>query len=131
MRAIEKLRSEAQENGNINWDEGFLSLISFLEQTLEGSEVLTAPHLEVMKGDLARLRDFRTLNEVEGELDPDSLPYVEDDLYDRLVHFVVRFSRLHPQPIPRASNPILLVDRSGLQRSTGHVCYVAWKRLPQ
>ena len=36
LRAVEKLRWEAQENGNINWDEGFLILLSFLETQFLG-----------------------------------------------------------------------------------------------
>lgn len=34
IRAIEKLRGEAQRNGNINWDRGFVIFCDFLETTL-------------------------------------------------------------------------------------------------
>ena len=34
IRAVEKLRHEAQNNGNMNWDEGFEMFCSFLWETL-------------------------------------------------------------------------------------------------
>src|SRR5689334_112920 len=67
LRAIEKLRWEAQENGNINWDEGFVILIDFVEQTLATSGVLTPSERQVMKSDVDRLRNFVPVDDFEDE----------------------------------------------------------------
>jgi hypothetical protein len=94
LRAIEKLRWEAQENGNINWDEGFVILINYLEATLLAEPMFSAADRVQIEADLTRLRN-------------DEQPYVDDDLYDRLTAAVVRLARAKPELIARAQNPSL------------------------
>ncbi len=40
LRTIEKLRDEAQRNGNVNWDEGYEILSNYLLSTIEKSNIL-------------------------------------------------------------------------------------------
>jgi hypothetical protein len=94
LRAIEKLRWEAQRNGNINWDEGFVTLINYLESTLLAEPMFSAADRIAIEADLIRLRD-------------EEQPYVEDDLYDRLTAAVVRFARAKSELIARAKDPSL------------------------
>ena len=98
LRAVEKLRWEAQENGNINWDEGFLMLLDFLDKHLAGQGI---------KADLAQLREFLPVAELDDDADRASLPCVEDALYNRLEAAVVAFARAHPRPLPHTRNPRL------------------------
>jgi hypothetical protein len=107
LRAVEKLRWEAQGNGNINWDDGFLTLIGFIRTTLNAETSFTAAELNTINADLDRLRDFTAVDELDDVTDHGALPYVEDDLYDRLTGFVAKFARAHPTPIPRGINPAL------------------------
>ena len=107
LRATEKLRWEAQENGNINWDDGFLILISFLEQRLLSHPGFSLLDRETIQGDLSRLRDFLPVEQLDDDKDAGSLPYVEDDLYDRLTSYVVAFTRANPQPLLHQANPLL------------------------
>lgn len=107
LRAIEKLRWEAQENGNINWDEGFLILLSFLESQLGSHTGFDEADLKTIQRDIHRLRNFLPVNELDGESGGGSLPYVEDDLYNRLEDFVVAFARANPEALPHAANPLL------------------------
>jgi hypothetical protein len=107
LRAVEKLRWEAQENGNINWDEGFLILLSFLETQLVGHAGFGESDQKTIQRDVHRLRNFLPVDELDDESDSGSLPYVEDDLYDRLEEFVVAFSRANPVALPHAANPLL------------------------
>lgn len=100
LRAVEKLRWEAQENGNINWDDGFVILVDFLEQTLNAHAGFTDAERAIIHADLHRLCQ-------NDESDTGILPYVEDDLYDRLTRFVVAFARANPEPIERKTNPNL------------------------
>src|SRR5262245_43989025 len=102
LRAVEKLRWEAQENGNINWDDGFVLLTDFLRVTLTTHPGFNDSDRRIIKSDLDRLKHFVPPGETRG-----SLPYVEDDLYDRLTTYVVRFSRDRPTPIARLPNPEL------------------------
>ena len=108
LRAVEKLRWEAQENGNINWDEGFVTLVTYIEQTLRTHAAFTDSERRYFMADLDRLRHFVPVNELDDESDSGSLPYVEDDLYDRLTGFVVVFARANPEPLERELNPRLL-----------------------
>jgi hypothetical protein len=94
LRCVERLRWEAQNNGNGNWDDGFEAFITFLGDTL-CAEPGMAGRKEAIKTDLALLRDF-------------DHPYLEDDLYDRLTEHVVVYCRLHPRVIDRPVNPDLL-----------------------
>lgn len=107
LRAVEKLRWEAQENGNINWDDGFVILIDFVEQTLSTHAAFSTSERQVVKADLHRLRHFVPVDEFDDESNSGSLPYVEDDLYDRLTAFVVAFARANPEPLERQLNPRL------------------------
>lgn len=107
LRAVEKLRWEAQENGNINWDEGFVILMDFLEQTLSAHAAFADSERRVFMADLQRLRHFVSVDEFDDESDRENPPYVEDDLYDRLTGFVVAFARAYPEPLERELNPRL------------------------
>ncbi len=94
LRAVEKLRWESQNNGNVNWDDGFESFIAFLERTLIGEPKLSAEQKASATADLAILADFEH-------------PYTEDDVYDRLEENVVAFCRIHSRIIERAIDPNL------------------------
>jgi hypothetical protein len=107
LRAVEKLRWEAQNNGNINWDDGFVILIDYLRTTLNADASFTDADRHAVNSDLDRLRNFTAVDELAVGADDGELPYLEDDLYDRLTGFVVKFARTHPVPLARADNPAL------------------------
>lgn len=54
LRAVEKLRDEAQRNGNINWDGGYETLIAYLRDNLLGSTLFDQTAAEEMESDLDR-----------------------------------------------------------------------------
>jgi hypothetical protein len=95
IRAVEKLRDEAQRNGNINWDDGHEILANFIRETLLGSEMFGEEARDEVERDVARLLDFED-------------PETSDDVFDRLTDRVVEWSNAHPQPVPHAHNPKLL-----------------------
>ena len=105
LRAVERLRWEAQGNGNINWDEGFIALIDFLEKTLSTLAFCSDDDRRRLKSDLDRLRNFLPVDQLESDLERENLPYVEDDLYDRLTDFVIAFARANPTPLAHEKNP--------------------------
>jgi len=89
LRANEKLRDEAQRNGNINWDDDFERLVDFLEMTLCKSKRLFRDPGKSMRQDLERLRLFDD-------------PCTDDDVFDRIEHAIFVFCRRHRQLIPYA-----------------------------
>jgi hypothetical protein len=96
MRAVEKLRDEAQRNGNINWGKGHVILAEYLRATLTGSGVFEEATMQEIGRDIDRLLDFQE-------------PETSDNPYDRLTDRVVEWSRAHPEPAPRDRNPELQI----------------------
>jgi len=90
LRGVEKLRWEAQNNGNINWSDQFEDLASFIEQTLVESGDFDVAAAAEIRADIARLRNFDE-------------PETNDAPYDRLSDRVVEWSRAHG-PVPRAQD---------------------------
>jgi len=105
LRAIEKLRWEAQSNGNANWDDCFVMFVDLLGRHLLGEPGLTSQAKAEITADLDHLKAFRPVDDLTEEEDLGSLPHVEDDLYDRLTSHVVSYCRLHPQLVLLEPNP--------------------------
>jgi hypothetical protein len=94
IRAIEKLRDEAQRNGNANWDESHVILAEFVRDTLVDSELFDeATNVEIDR-DVGRLLDAE-------------VPEASDEPYDRLADRVVEWARAHADPVPHEPNPRL------------------------
>jgi len=105
LRAVERLRWEAQGNGNINWDDRFEMFLDFLEDHLQTEPHFSSEIRASIASDLERLRNFLPVRELMDGSDAAKLPYVDDDLYDRLASHVVSFCRLNARLIPHRHNP--------------------------
>lgn len=92
IRAVEKLRYEAQNNGNGNWDEGLERFCEYIWDILNDSKTFESHSLEEIKFDIKTLLDYEN-------------PYLEDDLYDRITDRVVEWSIAHNGPIRRENDP--------------------------
>jgi prepilin-type processing-associated H-X9-DG protein len=92
IRAVEKVRDEAQRNGNVNWCDGHALLVGFVRHTLLTSGPFSAAVVAEIERDTGRLLDFEH-------------PETSDEPYDRLSDRVVEWSREHPDPLPRELNP--------------------------
>ena len=90
---MEKLRDEARRNGNLNWDDDFEILVSFLDQHLSDSKVFSDETIGRSTSILARLRKFDD-------------PYTDDDLYDDLGDRVVEYYQYHGSKV-HTTNPNL------------------------
>lgn len=102
IRAVEKLRWEAQNNGNGNWDDeagsvdqGFIRFCDFLEKTLAITPSFDVAALQEIRADVARLRDF----------EHPYLAYLEDHLFDRLSDRIVEFRRYLGKLATHAPDP--------------------------
>ncbi|MEU8207386.1 hypothetical protein [Streptosporangium sp. NPDC049046] len=87
LRAVEKLRDEAQRNGNVNWGEHFEQLLAYLCEKLTASGLFDAETLKELSADLDRLADFER-------------PLTDDEPFDRITYRVVDWYRAHPEPVP-------------------------------
>jgi hypothetical protein len=95
LRAVEKLRDEAQRNGNVNWDEHHKRLLVYLREKLIGSGSFGAEALKGLAADLDRLADFEH-------------PLTDDEPFDRITYRVVDWYRAQPKPVPHKHDPDLL-----------------------
>lgn len=94
IRAIEKLRDETQRNGNANWDEGFEIFCQFILDTLCKSGVFDETIQEEIKNDINTLRNYK-------------IPYLEDDIYERITDHIIEWYHENPSPIFKPYNPNL------------------------
>jgi hypothetical protein len=94
MRAVEKLRDEAQRNGNVNWRDDHVILIDYIQDTLINSGLFDDAAVREIKSDTTRLLDY-------------DHPETAGEPYDRLTDRIVEWSRAHPDALPRQRNPRL------------------------
>lgn len=94
LRAVEKLRDEAQRNGNINYDKSHLILANFLRNTLISSGIFNAGEIEKIESESEKLMH-------------EEYPYTEDDVYDYLGDKVCEFYLAKPTLVKHENNPEL------------------------
>ena len=95
LRAVEKLRDEAQRNGNINYFDSHLQLAKFIMNTLMDAGLFDKATQAQIKSATKKLMKANS-------------PYLEDDVYDYLVDQICEFYLKHPAPIPHVKNPAIL-----------------------
>jgi hypothetical protein len=94
LRAVEKLRDEAQRNGDGNWDAGHEILARFVRDTLIDSALFDPDQRAEITRAVDRLLDY-------------DRPELRDSVYDLLAERVVDWCRKHPEPVPHRRNPKL------------------------
>jgi len=88
LRQVEKLRNEACDNGNMNWDDNFEWFCDFLKKTLIDSKLF-------IEKDEKRIDTILTFLKENPEF-----PYTQNDVYDYLADAVGTFYLAHKEPIP-------------------------------
>ena len=99
LRQTEKLRTEAMDNGNINWDDNFEWFCYFIGETLFSFDGLDEKEkhnigfiLEYLRQCGNYARHFRDGDIPRGAVDIQLIPYVENDLYDYLSDAIAKYS---------------------------------------
>jgi hypothetical protein len=96
LRSVERLRDEAQQNGNANYRKDHRRMAVFVRDTLVRSGIFD-------KGEVETIRNGTHL------LMKASRPYTKNDVFDHLVDQVCVFYTRNPNPIPyKARRPALL-----------------------
>jgi hypothetical protein len=90
LRAVEKLRDEAQRNGNLNWCGDHVILAGYIRTQLMGSGLFTGNAARQVEQDIDRVLDAER-------------PETSDEPYDRLADRIVEWSHAHPEPVPAIS----------------------------
>lgn len=92
LRAIEKLRDEAQRNGNINFNKNCHGiLIDYLRQNLVDENIFEKETTTEINADLDKLSKKNS-------------PYTDDDIYDRITNRIVDWYLKNPKQIAHKKN---------------------------
>jgi hypothetical protein len=92
LRAIEKLRDEAQRNGNVNFHKNCHGLlIEYLSKHLINKNIFDREKIIQISSDLKRLSKSNA-------------PYLEDDIYDRICDRIVDWYLNNPTLISHTQN---------------------------
>lgn len=111
LRELEKLRCEAQDNGNINWDDDFAYFCDFIKDTLNQQNIINKEEkrrisivLEYFKTCGNYARDFHCGILSKESIDIEKIAYIKDDLYDIVADGIGKLQAEYPEPIPYVKN---------------------------
>lgn len=111
LREIERLRWEAQENGNINWDEDFAYFCDFISSAISEQPVFSDAEKDEVASIMERLKSYgeysKKVNDGEipyEDIDMYRIAYVEDDLYDIICDKIAWLHMENPEPLPYERN---------------------------
>lgn len=92
IRAVARLRDEAERNGNANWDEGYELFCDFIEINSHSWRMADPVVRERIETILNRIRQPR-------------FAYSDYSYFDELADYAVIWCLRHPEPIPKPHDP--------------------------
>ncbi len=111
LREIEKLRCEAQDNGNINWDDDYTYFCDFIVKSISEQSVFSDEEKEDVRKIMQYIQEcglyakkFKDGKIKEEDSDPNKIAYMEDNLYDIVCDKIGKLQKEHPEPIPYEVN---------------------------
>lgn len=111
LREIEKIRYEAQDNGNINWDEDYSYFCDFINDSLSKEDIFTPEEKEEIKLIMTYLKEcgmyaqkFYNGEISEDDVDMTRIAYIDDNLYNIICDMVGKLQKMHPLPLPYEKN---------------------------
>ncbi len=107
LREIEKIRCEAQDNGNINWNDNFSSYCDFISKKLLEQSIFSEAEKEEITLIVSYLKEcgnyaqkFSAEQISEEDVDFEKIAYVNDNLYDRICDKIGKLHKHYMEPIP-------------------------------
>lgn len=104
LRQAEKLRNEAMDNGNRNWDDNFEWFCDFISKTLRESNLFEKEYMETIANALDYIKEcgryasqYNMGKISDDDVNPMLFAYVEDDLYDYIEDAIAVFAEANPQ----------------------------------
>ncbi len=106
LREIEKLRYEAQDNGNINWDKDFTYFCDFIRSTLINEDIYSDEDKEEIKLIMNYFKECGGYSQKfkDGEYNPLDVAYVGNNLYDIICDKIAMLHNKYNKPIPYNKN---------------------------
>lgn len=107
LRQIEKLRNEAKDNGNINWDSDFSYFCEFIKRTLCNMSIYTEEEMAritVIMDYIKYCGEYASRLGDSEDAEVNSIAYTKDNLYDIIADAVGKLQNVHPDPIPNDIN---------------------------
>lgn len=111
LREIEKIRCEAQDNGNINWDNDFTYFCDFISKKLSEQSIFLVEEKEEINLIMSYLKDFGIYAQKfysgeisEKDVDMNKIAYVDDNLYNIICDKIGKLQKENPEPIPYEIN---------------------------
>ena len=106
LRQAEKLRNEARDNGNFNWDNNFEWFCDFISGTLQDSNLFDEKQMKTITGALNYIKEcgmyayqYHTGKISEDDVNPMLFAYTDDDIYDYIEDAIAIFAEANPQKI--------------------------------
>lgn len=107
LREIEKLRCEAQDNGNINWDDDFSFFCDFINKTLCTQTIYSDVEKEKISLALEYIKECGSYAKKYNDgkisnknVNINKIAYTKDNLYDIVADAIGFLQKENPEPIP-------------------------------
>ena len=111
LREIEEIRCEAQDDGNINWDEDHSYFCDFISKKLSEQSIFSSIEKEEITLIMSYLKEcgmyaqkFNSGIIPENEVDIDKIAYTNDNLYDIIGDKIGQLQKENSKPIPCEKN---------------------------
>lgn len=111
LREIEEIRCEAQDDGNINWDDNHSYFCDFINKKLLEQPIFSSIEKEEITLIMSYIKEcgmyaqkFYSGIIPENEVDMDKIAYTNDNLYDIICDKIGQLQKENSEPIPYEKN---------------------------
>lgn len=106
LREIEKIRGEAQNNGNINWDDDYTYFCEFIKEKLNEQDVFSSEDkqeitviMDYIKSCGLYAQSFYKGEISQDDVEMEKLAYVDHNLYDMICDKIGILQKENAEPI--------------------------------
>ena len=111
LREIEEIRCEAQDDGNINWDDDHSYFCDFISKKLLEQSIFSSIEKEEITLIMSYIKECGMYAQKfycgiipENEVDMDKIAYTNDNLYDIICDKIGQLQKENSEPIPYEKN---------------------------
>lgn len=111
LREIEEIRCEAQDDGNINWDDDHSYFCDFISKKLLEQSLFSSIEKEEITLIMSYIKECGMYAQKfycgiipENEVDMDKIAYTNDNLYDIICDKIGQLQKENSEPIPYEKN---------------------------
>lgn len=111
LREIEEIRCEAQDDGNINWDDDHSFFCDFISKKLLEQSIFSSIEKEEITLIMSYIKECGMYAQKfycgiipENEVDMDKIAYTNDNLYDIICDKIGQLQKENSEPIPYEKN---------------------------